>query len=67
MSVYYDEESVSYDDVVKLLFGLKKDRHAARVLRMGEELKRLQGKLEAYYETTPQGNDLVSNNLEVQS
>jgi hypothetical protein len=47
----YDDNNVNYDDVVKLLFEMKKDKHAARVMRLGEELKLLQGKLEAYYES----------------
>jgi len=47
----YDDDNVSYDDVVKLLFEMKKDTHATRVMRLAEELKLLQGKLEAYYES----------------
>jgi len=45
---------VSIYDVVKLLFEMKKDQHAERVLDMVGQIKLLQGKLERFYEeTTP--------------
>ena len=46
---YYDEQ-VSADDVLKYLIKAKKDKHAQRLMRMMEELKYLQGKLERFYE-----------------
>lgn len=46
----YDYNDVSIDDVVKFLFEAKKDKHAQRVMRLTEELKLLEGKLEAHYE-----------------
>jgi hypothetical protein len=49
MNLYDYENKISYDDVVKLLFELKKDQHATRVMRLAEELKRLQGQLEVFY------------------
>jgi len=64
----FDNNDVSYDDVVKLLFEIKKDQHASRVLRMVEEIKLLQGKLEAQYEATninlPQPPATPNNKLE---
>lgn len=49
MNDFY-ENTVSSYDVVKLLFEMKKDRHAERVLELIGELRLLQGKLEAFYE-----------------
>jgi hypothetical protein len=45
----YDDNSVSAADVVKYLFGANKDQHALRVLRLIEQLKVMEGELQAYY------------------